>query len=383
MEPKELVASEKKIGQIYPVVKDQFGNILDGFHRKEIDPNWKETTVQVVDPLHALRIRVHSNVVRREVRGPEKHAWIMEARKLLNPNDPMLVSEDEIAKELGMSQQWVSKYSMLPRHSNIDFDDSRKLVPYEPNMFYLSEIMQHSRPDSWFTIKDGDSYPTLKRRSWFFHENGREFSLREYARVQEFPNNFKFVGTKTEIKHQIGEAVPPLMAFHVAKKFPPSVAIELFAGCGGMAKGFMQANHKIVWMNEWNRICCHTYKINFPNVKICQKDIRQLTVAKIKSEVDEKVELIFGGPPCQGFSLAGLRFRDDPRNELYKEFLRVVEGLSPEHFVIENVPGIRKFKDQILKDIEGIGYEAKCEIVKGEDIGMRQKRHRVFFFGEA
>jgi len=256
----------------------------------------------------------------------------------------------------------------------------RPITPYGKNMFCLSAKFQTSRKDGFFVIKDGDPYPTLKRRSWFFHEDGREFSLRDYARVQEFPDDFVFVGHKEAIKDQIGNAVPPPMAEYVANRVSPSVAVSLFSGAGGMSLGFQRANHKIVFATDWNPYCALSYQANFPNVKFLLKDIQELTLEELSGH---NIDLVFGGPPCQGFSLAGRRFKDDPRNELYKEFLRVVEGLAPKYFVMENVLGILSFKNQILDDMNEVGYEATCEMVKGENIGMRQKRHRVFFFGEA
>jgi len=95
----------------------------------------------------------------------------------------------------------------------------------------------------------------------------------------------------------------------------------------------------------------------------------------------EKVDIIVGGPPCQGFSLSGKRFKNDPRNELYKEFLRFVGMLMPEEFLMENVKEIRAFERQITKDFERAGYEVRAELVKGEEIGMRQRRNRFFFMG--
>lgn len=117
-----IKASETQLGQIYPVIKDQFDKILDGFHRKDADPNWKETTVHVTDPLHALRIRVHANVVRRKVGWDEKHSWVMEARRLLNPKDPMEPTQEEVARALGMSREWVRDYDTLARLANVEFE---------------------------------------------------------------------------------------------------------------------------------------------------------------------------------------------------------------------------------------------------------------------
>jgi len=256
-------------------------------------------------------------------------------------------------------------------------------VPYGDNIFYLSEINHKDvRNDAYHVINDGEPYPTLKRRSWFFHKDGREFSLREYARVQTFPDDFKFIGTKKNIKDQIGNAVAPDMAKHVSKDIPKGNAIELFAGCGGMALGFERNNHKILFMNERDRMACFTYHYNFPNVIISRKDIKKLSIDEIKENIkNKKINLIFGGPPCQGFSLSGNRFKDDPRNKLYKEFIRIVDGIKPKYFILENVMGILPFKEDISKDFNEVGYKVSIQIVKGEEIGMRQHRHRVFFKG--
>jgi hypothetical protein len=127
MELEELRKSEKTLGQIYPVIKDSEGNIIDGFHRKRINPNWKETVVEITHVLQALQLRVHANVLRRPVDWNEKHEWVMEARNLLNPDDPMAPAQQEIADALGMSRQWVSKHDVihenvkLPQRGNVEF----------------------------------------------------------------------------------------------------------------------------------------------------------------------------------------------------------------------------------------------------------------------
>jgi hypothetical protein len=124
MRLEDLKVSENQVGQIFPVIKDQYGNILDGFHRKRVDPDWKETVVEVKDALHGLRIRVHANTLRRDVPWSEKNKWVLDARALLNPDSPTQVNQDDIANALGMSQQWVSKYdNPLPRHGNVDWRD--------------------------------------------------------------------------------------------------------------------------------------------------------------------------------------------------------------------------------------------------------------------
>jgi site-specific DNA-cytosine methylase len=378
-ENSELEKSRKEVGEIFPVLKDQHGNVIDGLHRKEANPSWREEIVRVESPLHALKIRVHSNMVRRDIKEVEKQSWIMDARKLLNPSNPMQPSQEEVAKALGLS--WHQVQRIEATLSTMDNDPSleRELTPYSEGMYYLSEKFQISRKDSFFVIKNGEPYPTLHRRCWFFHEDGREFSLREYAQVQEFPNDYVFVGSKEDIKNQIGNAVPPTMAFHIAKQIPQAKALSLFAGAGGMTLGFAQAKHEIIWATDIDEMCYHTFHSNFPLVPYEVNDIRKLEPQNIS--LKERPTLIFGGPPCQGFSLSGLRFKDDPRNELYKDFLRFVDYFQPRYFIMENVPGIRQFIPQIVEDMEALSYGIEVELIKGEQIGMKQKRHRWFFIG--
>ena len=263
------------------------------------------------------------------------------------------------------------------------FNLDRPLVVWREGFYYDSEINHKEvRQDSYHTIKEGELFPTLKRRSWFFHEDGSEFDLREYANVQEFPEDYKFVGTKEKIKDQIGNAVAPPMAKYISQFVKGKNFIELFAGCGGSSTGFMQGGWDCLWMNERNVYACKTFRLNHPKTFINNLDIKKVLYDRIKKETNnKKIDLIFGGVPCQGFSLSGLKFKDDPRNKLYKEFVRIVDGIKPKYFIMENVMGIKPYKEQIIKDFEGVGYKVEFKEVKGEKIGMKQKRHRVFFIG--
>jgi len=129
MRLEDLKASESNIGQIFPVIKDQHGNILDGYHRKRANPNWKETVVQVDNPIHALRIRVHANIFRRDIPWKEKHEWVMDTRRLLNPKDPMQPSQKEVADALGTSESWVRKYE-TPSARRVDVDWKERFLGY-------------------------------------------------------------------------------------------------------------------------------------------------------------------------------------------------------------------------------------------------------------
>lgn len=111
----DLEKSEKTVGQIYPVLKDKKGNIIDGFHRKRVDPNWKEEVIETDDPLKVLKIRVACQY-RRDVPKEEKSGWINACRTLLII-DGKEGTQQEIAEALGMSRQWVSKFDTAPVHT--------------------------------------------------------------------------------------------------------------------------------------------------------------------------------------------------------------------------------------------------------------------------
>jgi len=255
--------------------------------------------------------------------------------------------------------------------------DNRAIIPYDDNIYFLSNKFQEKREGDFKLIGEGETFPTLKRRSWFFHkETGAEFTLREYARVQTFPESFKFVGTYETIKDQIGNAVAPFMAKHVGRELEGKTFGDLFAGCGGLSCGFEMLGKRAIWAIERNAKYARTYKANHPHAFIITRDIKKLDPKDFK-----KVDILVGGPPCQGFSLSGLRFKNDPRNKLYKEFLRFAEALEPKEFLMENVMQIKGLKDQIIRDFEGLGYKVEAKTVKGLEIGMRQRRNRFFFTG--
>ncbi len=264
--------------------------------------------------------------------------------------------------------------------------DAPRVCPYDSNMFYESAERSEARyGDKIFSLNDS-KYNTVSTLSRFFHsETGMEFTLREYAQVQTFPDSFKFVGNYTTIKKQIGNAVAPYMGAYITKLVQGKTVGDLFAGCGGFSCGAHENGFKTKWAVEWDEYAAKSFKLNFPDSKVYQTSIKALNPAHF-----EKVDIIIGGPPCQGFSSANHenkkvrpedRFADDPRNELYKEFLRFVEYLQPSQFIMENVPEIQDVKFQIIEDFNGIGYAVETKLVLGNEIGMKQNRKRFFFIG--
>ena len=167
--------------------------------------------------------------------------------------------------------------------------------------------------------------------------------------------------------------------------------IDLFSGAGGLSQGFRDAGCNIISAVEINKNLSQTFRNNFKKTKIFEEDI-----SKVKSKdllVNEsKVDIIIGGPPCQGFSMSCKRIRgngiflNDKRNKLFKEFVRIINDLKPKIFLMENVPGILnifqgKTKNQILSIFKSIGYDAKVKVLLAADYGVPQLRKRAFFIG--
>lgn len=261
-----------------------------------------------------------------------------------------------------------------------------KLCVQDSNMYYLSPEKSELRfADKTMSLND-DKYYVIDTMGRFFHtETGIEFNLREYADVQTFPKDFKFVGNHNEIKKQIGNAVAPYMGKYISNKIKGKTVGDLFAGCGGFSCGVHQNGFETLWAIEWNEIASISYKLNFPKTKVINSDI------KILNPLDfNKVDVIIGGPPCQGFSGANPqnklvktedKFIHDSRNIMYKEFVRFVSILQPNYFIMENVAEISEVKNQIIEDFEKTGYSVETELVIGNDIGMKQNRKRFFFIG--
>lgn len=168
--------------------------------------------------------------------------------------------------------------------------------------------------------------------------------------------------------------------------------VDLFAGAGGLSEGFKLAGFNILAANEKEKDFTKTYELNHSKSKIFTGDIREISVKKFKDEcgIDgKKVDVIIGGPPCQGFSLAGRRDQNDPRNSLFMEYVRFVKDLKPKFFVMENVPGLlsmktisgKKVSEIIEKEFERIGYKIRVKKLVAADYGVPQIRKRVIFIG--
>lgn len=172
-----------------------------------------------------------------------------------------------------------------------------------------------------------------------------------------------------------------------------SIAIDLFSGCGGMSLGLEAAGFDIAASVEFDAIHTLVHHFNFPyGASIC-KDISKLTSEELLQSLEAKgfsreIDLIAGGPPCQGFSHIGKRQLDDPRNSLVFEYVRIIKEIKPKYFIFENVPGIssgkhKKFLEELITELEGIGYsvEKPLSILDASLYGAPQKRKRLIVIG--
>lgn len=166
--------------------------------------------------------------------------------------------------------------------------------------------------------------------------------------------------------------------------------IDLFAGAGGMSLGFDNAEFENVLAVEYDKCFAETYSFNFPKHNLKVADIKNISNDEIKKLIgNKKIDVIIGGPPCQGFSIAGKigrNFIDDERNQLFKEFVRFVKFVKPKIFVMENVAALKthnkgKTIEEIIKEFEKIGYTVKCDVLNAVNYGVPQQRRRIFVIG--
>lgn len=164
--------------------------------------------------------------------------------------------------------------------------------------------------------------------------------------------------------------------------------LDLFCGAGGLSCGFERAGYSIVLGIDNDQKALETFCANHDGAKAICGDITEITYAcDIKPLIGEAhIDVIVGGPPCQGFSLSGPRNFDDPRNKLYLSYIRLVEEIEPRAFVIENVPGLvglfnGQVKDNIIARFTDMGYTVTYKILCAANYGVPQNRKRVFFVG--
>lgn len=173
-------------------------------------------------------------------------------------------------------------------------------------------------------------------------------------------------------------------------KTQPTV-IDIFSGCGGISWGLHKLGFKVLAAIDNWKVALKTFELNHPDSKVYCWDIRELDPLKILKEVGlkpEELDCIVGGPPCQGFSKnvrASSRFLEDPRNQLFREYLRFVRLMKPKTIVMENVAEIYNafsgtVREEVIKTLGELGYKVDVRVLYAPDYGVPQRRRRCFFF---
>src|SRR5258706_854924 len=162
--------------------------------------------------------------------------------------------------------------------------------------------------------------------------------------------------------------------------------VDLFSGAGGLSEGFRSAGYQIVAGSDVDPDACATYALNFPEAVTVCGDIRDSSVRRRLLKAASDAEIVIGGPPCQAVSQVRnhCRLIDDPRNSLYREFVRVVAKLEPLAFVMENVPGIDQMgvREQVLEGLAQKGaYRVTTQVLDAAEFGVPQTRRRIVFIG--
>lgn len=213
-------------------------------------------------------------------------------------------------------------------------------------------------------------------------------------KYQPFIKAVKFcVNNKTEVYDTIWRLYNSerKKAQEEAQKKHDLTLVDFFCGAGGLSLGFIQEGFNVKLASDIEPVCIETYMYNHPQLpsdKLIQQDIR-VFINDIDEYIDEPIDIIVGGPPCQGFSqINQQRIIDDPRNELYKYFLMMVEAINPKFVVMENVKGMLKVANQVVEDYGAIeikkdgkilSYDVDFEILKSNEFSVAQNRERLIY----
>ncbi|EPB8161720.1 DNA cytosine methyltransferase [Clostridium perfringens] len=164
--------------------------------------------------------------------------------------------------------------------------------------------------------------------------------------------------------------------------------LDLFSGAGGLSRGFLDAGYNVVLGVDFDDMALKTFKENHGSAEVMKVDLFNheniKSIINFLEKKNTKIDVLVGGPPCQGFSLAGPRNKDDKRNTLYTAMVKTAKVLKPKAVVLENVPGLLTLYDgiaakRIIKDFSELGYKVKPQVLYAPEYGIPQIRKRVFF----
>ncbi|MGI4790874.1 MAG: DNA (cytosine-5-)-methyltransferase [Janthinobacterium lividum] len=279
--------------------------------------------------------------------------------------------------------------------------------------FYVKEDPTRRGGPNLRLIRLDPNKPSLTVTAYIFNKfvhpfEDRFVTVREAARLQGFPDDLRFEGTLTSTQLQVGNAVPVPLARAVfqailchaqARGFPdrPLKAASLFSGAGGMDIGAEQAllgamRVETKMASEYWVDACRTLSGHYRGrASVIPTDLSEVKDPQkhwhLLSGETQGPDIVFGGPPCQAFSQAGKqKGLNDERSGMVYHFLRFVEHLEPEFFVMENVPNLKgtgggQLYQHILEQMQGLGYEVTVCSLLAADFGAPQRRRRLFFIG--
>lgn len=224
----------------------------------------------------------------------------------------------------------------------------------------------------------------------FIHPTAdRLITIREAARLQGFPDDFRFSGRGRSRFVQVGNAVPPLLAYQLARILPGDTTVDLFSGAGGLALGFSWAGFETLAAVDIDTVALDAYAQNIGQAEVtlaadlgAPEQLRK-TVREIRARGGAGgIDVLVGGPPCQGFSTAGKLLARDDRNELVFAFVTAVERIRPRHVVMENVAALmwrrgRPFLASIRGRLSAAGYRTSAALLHAEAFGVPQLRRRL------
>lgn len=225
-------------------------------------------------------------------------------------------------------------------------------------------------------------------------DSSNKIKLLENILGKDFKNFISIIITYIKLSEDIDESLLKYMDYYRREKVESYLndkssptLVDFFCGSGGMSLGFSQNGYKVLLANDIESVCAETYSFNhyeIPKERIIVGDIKQI-VDNVENFINEEVDVIIGGPPCQGFSMANRqRIIDDPRNILYKYYVKGVEKLKPKFFVMENVKGMLSVAEQVKEDfhnLQGEDYDVSYHLFNAKDFSVPQNRERLIYIG--
>lgn len=282
-----------------------------------------------------------------------------------------MINIREIRERVGISQSLLSKLTNMDQH-RLSALELCKEAPLPQEISLIAQVLEGIKCGT-INICKKKRISTTKFKTSIITENKR----RSYSRT---PNNEAYLQTLKDLE----------TAFNQQQGVRPT-AMSFFAGCGGLCYGITAAGFNIVATNEIDEKFKAIYKQNFINAHFLSNDIKDITQEEINKVLEQypEIDLFAGGPPCQGFSLAGKRDAADRRNTLFHYYLEIANRVKPKVILMENVKLLTSMKntegklvkDEIIDTFTRMGYNSRFFIVNAADYGVAQNRERVIFIG--